>query len=206
MFARKLLIITMCSAILFSGCARNGENPDGDNAQSGMLVELAPVGGADAAGKFIDRNGKETGRIVFSDAPNAGVLLRVDLKGLNEGWHAIHFHNVGDCSDYADGFQLSGGHIDPDERQHGLMNDEGPERADLPNLYAGADGRATAEFFNDHVALHPSESSAAVAGPHPLIDDDGFAVVVHEAADDHHTQPIGGAGGRVACAAIDDVR
>ena len=35
-----------------------------------------------------------------------------------------------------------------------------------------------------------------------LMDDDGSAIVVHENPDDHVTQPIGGAGGRVACGVL----
>ena len=71
-----------------------------------------------------------------------------------------------------------------------------------PNIYAGADGRATAEIFNSTIGLFPSEAAAAESGPHPLIDEDGFAMIIHVNPDDHITQPIGGAGSRVACAAI----
>ena len=35
-----------------------------------------------------------------------------------------------------------------------------------------------------------------------LMDEDGSALIIHEAEDDHISQPIGGAGGRVACAVI----
>ncbi|MGE0409264.1 MAG: superoxide dismutase family protein [Amphiplicatus sp.] len=166
-----------------------------------MLSELAPAGGVDATATFHNAAGEEVGHAVFTEAPG-GVLMRVDLKGLSEGWHGIHFHQIGDCSDGADGFKASGGHIDPDEHEHGLLNPMGAERADLPNIYAGPDGRASAEFYRGGLALTASEESAAANGPYPLLDDDGFAVVVHENPDDHQTQPIGGAAARVACASI----
>jgi Cu-Zn family superoxide dismutase len=35
-----------------------------------------------------------------------------------------------------------------------------------------------------------------------LLDADGSAVVVHASPDDHLSQPIGGAGARVACAVL----
>jgi len=187
---------------LLSSCG----NPDGAapiaQHPSAALDQLAPAGWADAAAKFTDPNGDDNGYVVFKNTPGAGVLLRVDLYGLSEGWHGIHLHNIGDCSDGAEGFKASGGHVDPDAHEHGLLNPDGAERADLPNIYAGADGRATAEIFNSRVSLFPSEAASAEAGPFPLMDADGFAVVVHASPDDHLTQPIGGAGKRVACAAI----
>jgi len=36
-----------------------------------------------------------------------------------------------------------------------------------------------------------------------LIDGDGTAILVHSGEDDHLSQPIGGAGARVACGAIE---
>jgi len=165
------------------------------------LDQLAPAAWADAAGKFNGVDGVEMGGVVFTNG-SQGVLMRVDVAGLSEGWHAMHLHQVGDCSDGAAGFKASKGHINPDENEHGLLNPNGNERADIPNIYAGPDGRATAEIYRAGVALYPSEASTAQSGPHPLMDDDGFAVIIHVNADDHVTQPIGGAGARVACAAM----
>ena len=39
-------------------------------------------------------------------------------------------------------------------------------------------------------------------GPHGLKDSDGSAFVIHANEDDHSTQPIGGAGARIACSVI----
>ncbi|MEM9014682.1 MAG: superoxide dismutase family protein [Pseudomonadota bacterium] len=198
--------MTRSVKIWMAGCATLATaacGGDNGNHRGGTLLEsLAPAEWADAAAKFVDTHGHETGHVVLTNAPGAGVLLRLDVQELSEGWHGVHLHQIGDCSDAADGFKASGGHINPDGNAHGLLNPDGRKRANLPNIYAGADGRATAEFFNDTVALFPSEAAAAEVGPHPLLDDDGFAVIIHQNADDHKSQPIGGTGPRVACAAV----
>ena len=100
---------------------------------------------------------------------------------------------MGPASDGGAGFKASGGHINPEGKEHGLLNPNGYEAADLPNIYAGANGVAAAEMLNSKLSLSDGG---------PLLDADGFAVVIHENADDHMTQPIGGAGSRVACAAF----
>lgn len=155
----------------------------------------------DASASFVDRAGANVGEAEFRDGLG-GVVLRVKLSGLAPGWHGIHFHATGDCSDGADGFKASGGHINPDNVEHGLLNPAGAHRADIPNILADANGVADVELFRPGIHLAPSEEAAAVNGPFPLIDDDGFAVVVHANPDDHRTQPIGGSGDRVACAAV----
>lgn len=199
----KLLSISVASIIFLAACGKSDNPGTSSKSDAGSLLPtLAPADWADAASSFIDTEGNEIGYVVFKNAPRAGVLIRVDVKGLDQGWHGIHLHQVADCSDGAEGFKASGGHIDPDNNPHGLLHEDGPERADIPNIYAGADGRATAEIFNSTIGLFPSEAAAAESGPHPLIDEDGFAMIIHVNPDDHITQPIGGAGSRVACAAI----
>lgn len=154
-----------------------------------------------ARADLVGPNGEAMGSAEFHDGLG-GVLIRIDATGLAPGWHGIHLHMVADCSDGADGFKASGGHINPDDAEHGLLNPNGSHRADIPNLYAAADGTAEGEFFRAGINLKPSEEGAATNGPYPLMDDDGFAVIIHESPDDHMTQPIGGAGARVACAAV----
>ncbi len=189
------LISLLIAAGLLASCG--GEK----SASRPMLSALAPAEWANASGRFAGPDGTEMGAIVFTNGPQ-GVLMRVDVQGLSEGWHAMHLHQVADCSDGAAGFKASKGHVNPDGNEHGLLNPKGSERADIPNIYAGPDGRVTAEIYRAGVSLYPSVAGSAQNGPHPLLDDDGFAVIIHENPDDHMTQPIGGAGARVACAAI----
>jgi superoxide dismutase, Cu-Zn family len=132
--------------------------------------------------------GETVGKVTLTAAPK-GVLMRVEAKGLTPGWHGLHFHEKADCSK-AD-FTSAGGHTHgAGDRVHGLLNPNENETGDLPNLFVGADGTGSAEDYSDFTTLAALE------------DADGSAVVIHANPDDYTTQPIGGAGPRVACAEI----
>jgi Cu-Zn family superoxide dismutase len=69
---------------------------------------------------------------MLSEGPT-GVLLRLQLTGLTPGWHGVHFHAKGDCSDAA--INNAGSHINHATRKaHGLLNVDGPDFGDLPNV------------------------------------------------------------------------
>lgn len=132
--------------------------------------------------------GQTIGKVTLVEAPK-GVLLKVEAKGLAPGWHGLHFHEKADCS--KSDFTSAGGHTHGGgDRVHGLLNPKANETGDLPNLYVAADGTGVTEVFSSLTTL------AA------LKDADGSAVLIHAGADDHQSQPIGGAGARVGCAEI----
>lgn len=133
--------------------------------------------------------GEAMGKVTLTPA-SKGVVMRVEAQGLTPGWHGLHFHAKADCSK-AD-FTSAGGHTHGGRgaAAHGLLNPKANETGDLPNLYASADGSGMAEVHSTLTTLKA------------LRDIDGSAVVIHASADDHMTQPIGGAGARVACAVI----
>lgn len=150
--------------------------------------------GADAKAKMKGTDGEQVGHVAISEGPE-GVVLRVEMDGLPAGWKAIHIHGTGTCADNEEGFTASGGHVDPTDREHGLLNPEGPEAGDLPNIWVHEDGEVRAEIFASGVSLSGDEAA--------LLDEDGAALVVHEGADDHVSQPIGGAGARIACGVVE---
>ncbi len=143
--------------------------------------------------QIIGEKGAPIGSLTLKGAAN-GVVARVAIKagGLTPGWHGLHFHAVGDCSDVGK-FLNSKGHINHDSKKHGLLNAEGPDQGDLPNIYVNADGSANAEV---------SSTLVKFMGDKGLKNPAGSALVIHAAEDDHNAQPIGNAGARVACAAI----
>ena len=153
-------------------------------------TERAPVGDFGEA-TLNSASGDRIGRASFRQGPT-GLLIRIEAQGLTPGWHGVHLHQVGDCSDSA--FQSAGGHINhPAPAPHGLLNPSGPDAGDLPNIHADAQGRVAAEVFTARARI-------AQTGPGEMLwDDDGAAIVIHAQADDHASQPIGGSGARVAC-------
>ncbi|WEK39891.1 MAG: superoxide dismutase family protein [Candidatus Brevundimonas colombiensis] len=171
---------------LTTACAATGNAPT-------TAVERAPVGATGQA-VLINASGANIGRVDLRQGPT-GLLIKIEASGLTPGWHGIHIHATGEC---AAPFTSSGAHINHGEpkQPHGLLNPAGPDDGDLPNIYAGADGKVNAELFTTRARISSE-------GPGQwLWDADGSAIIIHANPDDHTTQPIGGAGDRVACAAL----
>lgn len=157
------------------------------------LVAAAPPS-ASRSYQLRAADGADVGTVTLADAPK-GVLVHVEVSGLTPGWHAVHFHEKADCSDAM--FKSAGGHVHmTTPTVHGLLNPQANDLGDLPNIFVGADGVGAAELFSPLVALQGGTARA------DLLDAGGSALVIHARADDYTTQPIGGAGDRIACAEI----
>ncbi len=114
---------------------------------------------------------------------------------ISPGLHGMHFHAVGDCSD--EKFLNTKSHINTQGKSHGLNHTDGPDNADLPNLVADASGYVSQTVNTPRLSFN-GDNEAQPA----LFDADGSALVIHASEDDQITQPIGGAGARVACATV----
>ena len=159
-----------------------------------FFLTVLPATAADmAAAELVNTDGKAIGEATFEQTPG-GVLLFVKVTGLPPGPHGIHLHGTGRC---APDFKAAKGHINPHKRAHGLRHPDGPDNGDLPNLYVAADGTGAAEFYTTRVSVADGKRAPA------LLDADGSAVIIHANPDDHMTQPIGGAGGRIACGVVE---
>lgn len=155
-------------------------------AHAPRLPAWAPI----ATAVLKDANGATIGEAkVVREGEQA--RLTIEAAGLSEGLHGLHFHEVGRCD--APAFTSAGGHLNPAGRQHGTLNAAGPHVGDLPNLLAGADGKAVLAAQLD---VAPSALTAA------LFDADGTAVVIHAGPDDYKTDPSGNSGGRIACGVL----
>jgi len=104
----------------------------------------------------------------------------------------FHVHETPRC-DPPD-FESADGHFNPDGREHGFENPEGPHAGDLPNLRIGEDGSVDTTFVNENLMLR-NGNLALLPG--------GGALLVHAEEDDYETDPAGDAGDRLACGVIE---
>jgi Cu-Zn family superoxide dismutase len=154
--------------------------------------EGVPLPPPAATATLVDSAGARVGVATFSRV-QGGARLGVSVSGLTPGPHGIHIHEQGVCT--RPDFVSSGGHLNPDHRQHGLENPAGPHAGDLPNLMVEDDGSADTIFVVSPDLLGQGERSVFPAR--------GAAVVVHAGRDDQRTDPSGGSGARVACGVIE---
>ena len=145
-----------------------------------VAVPVAPI-------NFAGADGAALGSVTVEDSA-AGLIVRMAGTGMPAGTHGLHLHMVGKCEGTK--FESAGAHWNPDNKQHGRENPEGPHKGDLPNATVGADGLLTESLTLAGVTLAE------------LQDNDGSALVVHAQPDDYKTDPSGNSGDRIACAVI----
>jgi Cu-Zn family superoxide dismutase len=157
----------------------------------GMAGALALVAhGQDATkatAKLESKSGSQvTGTVTFTQTGDT-VQVVADITGLTPGKHGFHIHEFGDCS--AADASSAGGHFNPMKKPHGAPDAAERHAGDLGNLEADASGKAHLELKDNMLKL---------SGENSIL---GRGVIVHEKVDDW-SQPVGNAGGRLACGVI----
>jgi Cu-Zn family superoxide dismutase len=129
---------------------------------------------------------KVTGTITFTTTGDT-VQMVADITGLTPGKHAFHIHEFGDCS--AADASSAGSHFNPTKKAHGAPDAAEHHVGDMGNLEADSSGKAHLELKSNMLKFSGETSIL------------GRSVIVHEKVDDW-SQPVGNAGGRVACGVI----
>lgn len=193
---RSLIVAVSVSALAVGACAQSvnpaqaqvqaqvrAQDHSGHAGHAGHLPAEASPTAPVAVAALKTSDGSDAGSVTAFKGPQ-GLLFRIEGANWPEGWHGVHIHAVGTCD--GPDFNSAGGHVnhEDDPRPHGLLNPEGPDLGDLQNVYAAADGSARAEVY-----LATADAVAPT----------GRSFLVHANPDDHFSQPIGGAGDRIAC-------
>lgn len=140
-----------------------------------------------------DAKGTDVGKATIV-SKGTGVEVKLDLKALPPGEHAVHFHQSAKCE--PPDFKSAGPHLNPTGKQHGFDNPSGHHAGDMPNFTVQADGKAKATVKDADVVLGDGSESNS------LFANGGTSIMVHAKADDMKTDPSGNSGDRIACGAI----
>jgi Cu-Zn family superoxide dismutase len=138
--------------------------------------------------------GEDAGTATFEPGKNGQLIIKVNLKNLPIGDHAVHIHAKPLCE--PPDFKTAGAHFNPDNKQHGSLNPMGHHNGDLPqNITIGEKHTGEATFKVNYLSLDP-------ASPNSILANGGTSIMVHEKPDDMKTDPTGNAGNRIACGVI----
>ena len=165
--------MTKTSMVVMAALALAGCEGDKEPSATGELRALGDSG--------------VTGKATFTRQGDK-VHVEAELSGLTPGKHGFHIHEFGDCS--APDGKSAGDHFNPEGHQHGAPGAVS-HPGDLGNIDADANGRATLSLTVEQLTVDTGKLGIV-----------GRGLIVHEKADDLVSQPVGEAGGRVACAVI----
>ena len=124
-----------------------------------------------------------------------GLVFTPKLTGLSAGIHGFHIHSIPSC-DAAEkegvltAAESAGGHLNPNNTQHGHPWDDNAHLGDLPALYVLNDGTSTQPVLAPRLKTLEQVKNRSL--------------MLHAGGDTHSDHPLalGGGGARIACGVI----
>ena len=172
-----LIVVATFIAFTINGFAQEAKS----KPVKKQAVELKDAKGSSVGTATIKPSGK-------------GVEVKLDVKNLQPGEHALHFHQNAKC-DPPD-FKSAGPHFNPDQKEHGFLNPKGHHNGDMANFTVQSNGTAKATIKDADVVLGTGSE------PNSLFANGGTSLMIHAKADDMKTDPAGNSGDRIACGVI----
>src|SRR5690625_3353477 len=173
-------VICMLIAIIAIGCQNREKEPQ--MSEEGQIENEAIEVDKEEKEKeatleveLINEEGIQVGMATLTEESD-GVHIAVDAHHLSKGMHGFHIHEKGLCETPT--FESAGGHFNPDGKNHGFDDPQGPHAGDMVNLEVHADGTAEQIVINDRVTLEKGV-------PHSLISNEGTSLMIHADPDDY---------------------
>lgn len=170
-------------AVGLANCA-NPQAPEPTEDKTDAVVEPGL-----AQATISDADGNAIGTVALSQAGET-LSLEITIADMEPGQRAFHLHTSGKCE--GPDFKSAGGHLNPFDKSHGKLSEDGKHLGDLPNISVSQGGVSISTVLE-------GEASKLL----PIIfDEDGTAVMIHAGPDDYTTDPAGAAGPRIACGVL----
>lgn len=186
----KTKILACIFAIgLFASCQNTKENVEKQIEEVGAEVEtLDKI----ATATLINKSGSKMAGLVTFTEHNGIVTMNAQLNNVKkEGNHAIHIHEVGDCS--AEDGTSAGGHWNPLNKDHGQWEIAPYHLGDIGNIEIDEKGKGSISRETNNWCIGCGDPNKDIVGK---------AIIVHEGPDDLSSQPSGAAGPRIGCGEI----
>ncbi len=198
------LMLASAMVIFATSCKENKKEAENDMENSTMTEETTEEGSMDSemeedsktkkavANLQAESDSKLSGKVTFTEE-NGKVMMKAEIMGLEEGKHAIHIHEKGDCS--APDGKSAGGHWNPTDQPHGKWgSEEGYHKGDIGNFTTDASGKGTISLSTDEWCIGCDDENKNIVDK---------AIIVHNGQDDFTSQPSGAAGTRMGCGVIE---
>lgn len=182
----KSIVLATASALVLSAALAAKAGDEDEDRSVRAIAEIRGCTDPNIVGSagLIERPSKEGIKQVD---------IRLRMRGLSDGAHAVHIHEVGQCVPCA----AAGGHFDPGPAGNSSPDGNHPYHSgDLVNIHV-KNGRGVLRTTTSRITLSP--------GPLSIFDKDGSAFIIHVNPDTYCPggEVAGCAGGaRLACGVI----